>query len=117
MPGPTRCPENIRKKPVSNEKAEKLGLTNGKTVYNLKSWAFGWTTCIKLYGDRLNTAFYCTKYITKDCMKIFGRFFWHSQNLKKPIIVYSDLDYDSIQSCDRNGFKYRFERNGDLENK
>lgn len=101
------------KKPVSNERAEKLGLSDGRTVYNLKTWSFGFTTCIKLTGDRLNTAFYVTKYITKDCKKIFGKFFWHSRDLKKPRIVIADVDYDAIQSADHNGFKYEFQRGGE----
>ena len=98
------------KKPISNERAEKLGLYGGRTVYNLQSWKFGFTTCVPLVGDRMNTAFYVTKYITKDCKKIFGKFFWHSRNLKKPLIVIADKDYDSIQAADCNGFKYIFQR-------
>lgn len=101
------------KKPVSNERAERLGLTDGKTVYNLKSWSFGWTTAIKLTGDRMNYAFYVTKYITKDCKKIFGKFFWHSRDLKKPAIEVHDIDYDSIPCADHNGFKYQFLRGGE----
>lgn len=98
------------KKPVSDEKAEKKGLYEGREVYNLKTWSFGYTTCIKLQGDRMNTAFYVTKYITKDCKKIFGRFFWHSRNLLKPRIVIQDMDFDSIQSYEVKGFKYEFKR-------
>lgn len=98
------------KKPISNERAEKLGLSGGRTVYNLNSWKFGFTTCVPLVGDRMNTAFYITKYITKDCKKIFGKFYWHSRNLKKPQIIISDIDFDNIQSVERNGFKYIFKR-------
>lgn len=98
------------KKPIADDKAEKMKLYEGREVYNLKSWSFGFTTCIKLQGDRMNTAFYVTKYITKDCKKIFGRFFWHSQNLKKPLIVIQDMDFDSIESYEVNGFKYIFKR-------
>ncbi|MCR5599123.1 MAG: hypothetical protein K6G33_00050 [Ruminococcus sp.] len=98
------------KKPISNDRAEKLGLYGGRTVYNLASWKFGFTTCVPLVGDRMNTAFYVTKYITKDCKKIFGKFFWHSRNLKKPLIIVADIDFDSIESADSNGFKYVFKR-------
>ena len=101
------------KKPVSNARAEKLGLTDGRTVYNLKSWKFGFTTCIELTGDRLNTAFYVTKYITKDCKKIFGKFFWHSRDLKKPKVIIEDVDYESILAVEHNGFKYQFKRGGE----
>ena len=98
------------KKPISDEKAEVMGLYDGREVYNLQTWSFGFTTCIKLVGDRMNTAFYITKYITKDCKKIFGRFFWHSRELKKPLIVIDDMDFDSILSIESNGFKYLFKR-------
>lgn len=98
------------KKPISNERAERMGLYAGLTVYNLQTWSFGFSTCVALTGDRMNTAFYITKYITKDCKKIFGKFFWHSQNLKKPDIIIDDIDFDSIQSIERNGFKYIFQR-------
>lgn len=102
-------------KPVSNEKAEKLGLFGGRTVYNLKTWSFGFSTAIQLTGDKMNTAFYITKYITKDCKKIFGRFFWHSRNLKKPQVLISDIDFDSLESVERNGFKYQFKRGDENE--
>ena len=98
------------KKPISNDRAEKLGLYGGRTVYNLKSWKFGFTTCVPLIGDRMNTAFYVTKYITKDCKKIFGSFFWHSRNLKKPLIVIDDMDFDNVEAVESNGFKYIFKR-------
>ena len=98
------------KKPVSNERAEELGLYEGRTVYNLMSWKFGYTTCIELEGDRMKTAFYITKYITKDCKKIFGKFFWHSRNIDKPSITLEDRDFDSVESIETNGFKYIFKR-------
>ena len=102
-------------KPVSNEKAEKLGLSGGRTVYNLTNWRFGWSTAIKLTGDRMNTAFYVTKYITKDCKKIFGRFFWHSRDLKKPQIIYKNVDFDEFEALDYGGFKYRLDRSDNVE--
>lgn len=104
-------------KPVSNERAELLGLSGGRTVYNLTSWRFGWSTCVQLQGDPLNTAFYVTKYITKDCKKIFGRFFWHSRDLKKPDMIYTDVEFDEFDGLDFGGFKYRFERGGDSDTK
>lgn len=98
------------KKPISNDKAFNLGLTEGRTVYNLKSWKFGFTTAVELQGDRLQTAFYITKYITKDVKKIFGKFFWHSRGLRRPLVEVHDVDYDSILCAEHNGFKYSFER-------
>lgn len=95
-------------KPVSNDRAEFLGLSDGRTVYNLQTWGFGFSTCIKLTGDRMKTAFYITKYITKDCKKIFGRFFWHSRDLLKPLITVQDIDFNNIDCIEHNGFKYVF---------
>lgn len=104
-------------KPVSDEKAEELGLYGGRTVYNLKTWSFGFSTAIKLTGDIMTTAFYITKYITKDCKKIFGKFFWHSRDLKKPQILIQDVDFDSIECIESNGFKYQFKRGDANEEK
>ena len=98
------------KKPVSAARAKRLHLSDGRTVYNLKNWRFGFSTAIELTGDKLYTAFYITKYITKDCSKIFGRFFWHSRNLQKPKIIIHDLDFEKVESADYGGFKYIFER-------
>lgn len=102
-------------KPVSDERAVKLGLENGRTVYNLATWKFGFSTCIELYGDRINTAFYVTKYITKDCKKIFGKFFWHNRALQKPVIQYSNMVFDEIDSIDHNGYKYIFKTGDENE--
>lgn len=96
------------KKPVSDERASELGLSDGRTVYNLKTWKFGFSTAVKLVGNRMNTAFYVTKYITKDCKKIFGKFFWHSRDLKRPQVILEDIDFDSINTMEFNGFKYVF---------
>ena len=98
------------KKPIGNTRALQMGLSDGRTVYNLKTWKFGFSTCVALTGDRMNTAFYVTKYITKDCKKIFGKFFWHSRSLKKPDVLYADVDYEMIDSLDCNGYKYIFSR-------
>lgn len=97
-------------KPIKNEIAIQKGLDIfcGRIVYNLVNWRFGYSTCIKCYGNKTNLAYYVTKYITKDCKKIFGKFFWHSRNLKKPLLRYDNLDYDEIDSFEFNGFKYIF---------
>lgn len=105
------------KKPIKDYTAIKKGLntSDGRIVYNLSNWKFGFTTCINLVGDPMNTAFYVTKYITKDCKKVFGKFFWHSRGLKKPEIRYENIDYDSVQAKEyfnehAGHFKYIFRR-------
>lgn len=101
------------KKPMKDRTAIKKGLNpaDGKIVYNFPKWHFGFTTCIKTYGDPLNVAYYITKYITKDCKKIFGKFFWHSRGLKKPEIRVDYVDYDSVDAVEFKGaYKYKFVR-------
>lgn len=102
-------------KPVSDDRAYKLGLSDGRIVYNLANWRFGFSTAVRLVGERINTAFYITKYITKDCKKIFGKFFWHNRALKKPQITYDTVDFDSIDSIERNSFKYVFVSGDEIE--
>lgn len=96
------------KRPMRDRTAKKYGLNpeNALPVYNLKSWRFGFTTCIPVYGDKQQLAYYVTKYLTKDIRRIFGRYFWHSRDLEKPKIVYSNVDFQSIPSAEFHGFKY-----------
>lgn len=101
------------KKPVRDERAIQLGLSDGTPVYNLQSWKFGFSTCIKCFGDPCAMSFYITKYIVKDSKQIFGKFYWHSQNISKPVVTYSDVDFESFDALDYNGYKYRFEKGGD----
>lgn len=62
-------------KPVSVEKALRIGLS-GETVYNLKNWKYGFSTVLKLDGQKERTAVYLTKYIVKDNDKIIGRYYY-----------------------------------------
>lgn len=73
---------------------EKYGVLKSelKTVYNISDWKYGYSTAIETYGDCSKLAYYTTKYITKDVKKIFGKFYWHSQNIvTKPQIEYFDI--------------------------
>ena len=85
--------ETIREKKL----LEKSGLSEDdlKVVYNITDWKYGFSTAIATYGDPANLAFYVTKYLTKDVKKIFGKFYWHSQNIRtKPEVEYLDTDFD-----------------------
>ena len=96
------------KKPMKDRTAIRHGLDpqKGKEVYNLKSWNFGWSTAIRVYGSPAQLAHYCTKYITKDSKKIFGRYFWHSRNLDRPKIVYSNTDFTACNLPEYHGYKF-----------
>ncbi len=101
------------KKPMTDYKAIRTGLnpSDGKIVYNLKKWKFGFTTCIKCDGDRINVAYYVTKYITKDCKKLFGKFVWVGSEFTEADVIVEHMDYEEIQSKEFKGaFKYIFRR-------
>lgn len=68
--------------------------TKGHTIYNLPQWTLGFTTAIEVYGTREAVCKYITKYITKGCGKVGGRWFYHGGALVEP-----DFCYDS---CDNN---------------
>ena len=86
------------KKPMKDSTARRHGLDpqKGQTVYNLTTWKFGFSTAIKVYGDRAALSNYITKYITKDNEKIMGRYYWHNRELKKPTITYRVSEISEI---------------------
>lgn len=83
------------------------GLKAGdKTVYNITNWRYGFSTAIPC-DNSSRLASYVTKYVTKDSKKIFGRFYLSSKNIvRSPALDYIDMDFDSIDSKEYNGFKY-----------
>lgn len=96
------------KKPMKQRTAAKHGLdwSKGRDVYNLMTWRFGWSTAIKTYGSRGALTNYITKYITKDNEKIMGRYFWHSRDLQKPTIQYSNVNYEDMKFPIYHGWKF-----------
>lgn len=90
----------------------------GHTVYNLSDWSLGFTTAVKLYGDRNAAAHYIAKYVTKAAASgttgtIGGRYFFHGGALNKARCVYYHEDFGSVEgkevSIEAAGltFKYR----------
>lgn len=79
-----------QKKPVKRSTAQRMGVKFEclQTVYNVPSWKLGYSTAIRTYGDGQELAYYVGKYITKGNDKIFGRYYWHSQNIKQWPEVY-----------------------------
>lgn len=98
------------KKPMKDKTALKHGLdiSKGKPVYNLKTWRFGWSTAIKVYGSQAQISNYITKYITKSNEKIMGRYFWHSHDLAKPNVFFMNTSYDDLPLPTYHGFKYLY---------
>ncbi len=54
-----------------------------KPVYNVPEWKYGFSTAIPVDGNPALLACYITKYITKDCKKIFGKYYLSSRNLNR----------------------------------
>lgn len=54
-----------------------------KPVYNVPEWKYGFSTAIPVDGNPARLACYITKYITKDCKKIFGKYYLSSRNLNR----------------------------------
>ena len=76
----------------------KRWLSDGRAIYNMPQWQYGWTTAIPTQGDPQRIAHYITKYITKAAGRIFGNFYYAGgQNLiREPEVRYYDADYDTF---------------------
>ena len=73
---------------------------NWHEVFNLPRWKYGFTTAIKLYGDKAATIGYILKYLDKQYNekdgdhlpgKIGGRWYYSGGNLRRPNVEYCEL--------------------------
>ncbi len=87
----------------------------GKAIFNIPDWKYGFTTAIRLDNNKIRVGNYVMKYITKGSDKIFGKYFWSSKNIQRePQVYLFDADYDAVDAkeykplanCDTVGFKY-----------
>ena len=67
----------------------------GHTIYNLPDWPLGFTTAIRLYGEKGAVSRYVTKYISKTENIIGGRWYLHGGCLKEPMYTYDNIDFDA----------------------
>lgn len=67
---------------------------DGRTIYNLPDWKFGYTTAVRLNGNYERVCYYISKYITKqqDGGMIAGRYFYSGGDLERPRYVLFDWD-------------------------
>lgn len=67
---------------------------DGRTIYNLPDWKFGFTTAVKLNGEYENVCKYIAKYVTKQIStgKIAGRYCYSGGDLEKPTVKYFTWD-------------------------
>jgi hypothetical protein len=75
----------------------------GQPVYNLPAWGWGFSSAIKLHGDRGAAVGYVSKYITKSRGKIGGRWYYSGGRLKKPDKFCADLDYERVAAASQRG--------------
>ena len=60
----------------------------GKVVYHVTDWSLGFTTAVKLDGDKQSVSKYISKYVTKQLksgQKIGGRYFYKGGALQSPV--------------------------------
>lgn len=65
-------------------------------VYNLPAWTLGFSTAIRLYGDRAASIEYVCKYIGKQGEKPGGRWYYSGGALREPTITYPDFGYRDV---------------------
>ena len=113
------------KRPRSKAQRQAWLDAGGQVVYNLPSWPYGYTTAIRLYGDRDAAVGYVTKYISKSDVKIGGRWYYSGGDLRRPEVVAFDVDFDrasavegascfSLDELGARGCKLKFRPEDDL---
>lgn len=68
----------------------------GHTVYNLPAWGWGFSTAIRLYGQRAAAVAYCCKYVAKQQEKIGGRWYYSGGKLRRPEVEWTDADFEAL---------------------
>lgn len=101
------------------QRAEWIG-AGWHEVFNLPQWHYGFTTAIKLYGEREAAINYVCKYIGKameedkkaPAEKIGGRWVYSGGPLKRPAQTLLDVDFEEAQRSMR-GYDYTVKETGD----
>ena len=89
------------------------GLTDdeGRPIYNVLDWKWGFSTCVPLDGEYERAVNYVAKYITKAEDKIFGKWYFSSRGLKKKpdIIPLESIPYDEFRDAEKLQTHQQFE--------
>lgn len=85
-------------KPRSDSERQRWLEAGARVVYNLPSWDYGFTTAIELYGDKSAAVSYVQKYITKDSVKVGGRWYYNGGIEDASIKEYCAVDIHDV--CD-----------------
>lgn len=81
-------------------KVENSGIEwEGRPVYNLPQWGYGFTTAQRLYGEYHAAVGYCCKYIGKqNGERPLGRWYYSGGALREPEKVYVDIEYRTVEN-------------------
>lgn len=71
--------------------------SDGRKVYNLPRWDFGFSTAVALDGDYHRAVGYCVKYVRKQSEKIGGRWYYSGGKLGKPRVDYPPVGFDWLE--------------------
>lgn len=79
-----------------NPKSNRLIKKNGKQIYNLANYKYGYTTISKI--DNLEAiSVYMSKYMTKDLIDLaYKKRYWSSKSLKRPTIEYAYFNEEQL---------------------
>lgn len=70
---------------------------DGRPVFNLPQWPYGFTTAQHLYGEYSAAVGYCCKYIGKQQgQRPLGRWYYSGGDLAKPEKTYVPMDYREL---------------------
>lgn len=83
----------------------------GRPIYNMTDWKWGFSTCVPLDENYERTVNYVTKYITKAENKIFGKWYLCSRGLiKKPeIITLEPIPFREFRNAEKLQLHQQFE--------
>lgn len=88
------------KKPRSARQRAQMEQEGYTPVYNLPAWTLGFTTAIRLYGERTAAVGYVCKYISKAAQttgRIGGRWYYSGGDLEMPSVQFLNLDAEQIE--------------------
>lgn len=70
---------------------------DGKTIYNVKNWKYGYTTAIRLDGPRIAVAKYITKYITKEMKGVFRNMYYAGGGVVRDVpVTYHNVPFGNV---------------------
>lgn len=80
------------RKPRSVKERRALLDAGGSIVFNLPDWTYGFSSALRLYGERAAAVSYVCKYITKAPAKVGGRWYYSGGQLALPAVSLCYVD-------------------------